>query len=147
MDVASSAACHSRSPRLTVRGPLADGVPQLESTLEMTERGTRCERLGSVGRGEQSEERPFRVARTVEVEGQLTRPVGAAQGIGGLLLQRLGDAAVQARSLRREQVGVDDLSEQRVAEPVGVAGVVHHEQLCVDHGPHRGFELGRRAVR
>ena len=58
------------------------------------------------------------------MEGQLACPVGAAQGIGRLLLQRFGDPAVQAGSLWWEQVRVDDFPEQRVTEAVRAAGVV-----------------------
>ena len=109
----------------------------------MTERGPRRDRLGGIGRGEQRENAPS-LSPQVEVKGEFAGTVRSSQHIGRLLLQCGGDAAVQARSLRREQVGVDDFAEQRVAEAVGL--VVDDQHPCVDHGPHRSFQFGRRQV-
>ena len=134
-----SAACHNRWPRSTVGGALTDRIPQLEGTLEVTERCGRSDRLCRIGGGEQRRERRLDVACTVEVERQLAGTVRSSQHVGRLLLQRCRDAAVQAGSLRWQQVGVHDFAEQRVAEAVGV--VVDDQQPCVDHGPHCGFEV------
>ena len=105
----------------------------------MTERGTRRDRLGRIGRREEGEERALDVAGTVEVEGELARPVRSAEQLGGLLPQRFGDPAVQAGALWWEQVGVDHLPEQRMPKAVGI--VVDDEQPCVDDRPHRSFDL------
>jgi len=55
------------------------------------------------------------------------------------VLKRIGDSAVQAEPLWREQVGVDDLTEQWVPEPVRVAADDH--QLRVGHGPQGDVDL------
>ena len=55
-----SAACHNRWPRSTVGGALADRIPQLEGTLEVTERCGRSDRLCRIGRGEQAPRTPPR---------------------------------------------------------------------------------------
>ncbi len=86
----------------------------------MSERCSGSDRLCRIGRREQRREGRLDVARTVEVERQLTGTVRSSQRIGRLLLQRGRDAAVQAGSLRRQQVGVHDFAEQRVTEAIRV---------------------------
>ena len=61
------------------------------------------------------------------MKGEFACPVRSAQHVSGLLLQRFRDSAVQTRPLRWEQVGVDNFTEERVPEPVGVAGAVDDE--------------------
>ena len=108
-------------------------VPQLEGTFEMAERCRWGDGLGRVGGGEQGGEGSIDVAREIKVKCKLTGPIRSSQRIGWLLGERGRDAAVQAGPLWREEIGVDDLAEQRVPEPVGV--VVDHEQPCVDDRP------------
>ena len=115
-------------------------VPQLEGPLQVAQGGSRGHRLGGVGGGEQRRERAPVITGAVEMDGELTGPVGARQQLGSLLTERVGDALVQASSLRRKQLGIHDLPDQRVPEPVGVRLRVDHEQLGGDHRPQRSLQ-------
>ena len=116
-------------------------VPQLEGSLEVVQGGARRHRLGGVGGGKQRRERRRLIPGPVKVDGELARPVGARQELRILLPQDGGDPLVQASSLRREQVRIHDLPDQRVPDPVRVALRVDHEQLRGDRRPQRSLEL------
>ena len=66
----------------------------------MSECGPGRDGLGRVCRGEQRHECGIVVTGTVEVKSELTCPIGASQAVGGLLLENLGEPAVQPISLR-----------------------------------------------
>ena len=135
-----SAACHRRCPRLTVaeRSPTESHNSKARSRCPNAAPGAIVSAASAAASN--ADERLPAVTGAVEVKGQFAGTVGSSQHIGRLLPQCGGDAAVQPRSLRREQVGVDDLAEQRVAEAVGL--VVDDQQPRVDHGPHRRFQVG-----
>ena len=56
--LASSAACHNRSPRRPPPAGRTDVVPELESPLQMAESGAGSDGLGRVGGGQEGDERP-----------------------------------------------------------------------------------------
>ena len=120
-------------------GGFTGRIPQLERPLEMGECCRRSDRLRRVGGRQQRRERRVGVICAVEMERQLTGTVGSSQRIGCLLLQRGRNAAVQAGPLRGQQVGVHDLTEQWVAEAIGVVG--DDQQSRVDHRSRGGFEF------
>ena len=72
-------------------------------------------------------------ARRAPVDGQL--------GVGAGVADRLGDGAVDRRPLPRQQVGVDGLAHDVVAERERVALAVVDEQVVVDRVAQRGREL------
>ena len=80
----------------------------------------------------------------VQLEGQLPGAIGPRQRVGGLPLEGVGDAPVQAGALRRQEVGVDHLADERVAEAIGPGVVIHHQQVGVHRGADR--RLQRRIV-
>ena len=82
----------------------------------------------------------FGVSGPVEVEGELAGLVGAGEDVGGLFLERVGNATVKAGTLGRQKVGVDDFADERVPESVRVRLGVHHEDLRVDAGSDGGLE-------
>ena len=127
---------------------VAGVVPELEGPLEMGERGAGGDRRRRVRGGERGDKGAFAVAGPVEVEGELAGPVGPAELRGRLLLEGFGDPAMEPCALRREQVGVDDLADEGVTEPVGVGGGVDHDQLRVHRGArHPARWLRRRGRR
>lgn len=76
------------------------------------------------------------------------QPGQALPGGGAVDFERLPGALVEARTLRRGQVGVEHLLDQRVGEPVAPDGWVRHHQHAL---PHRLVEeraqFGRRGAR
>ena len=130
-----------------LRGAVAGVVPELEGPLEMGERGAGGDRRRRVGGGEQGDEGAFAVAGPVEVEGELAGPVGPAELGRRLLLEGFGDAAMEPGALRRQQIGVHDLADEGVTEPVGVGGGVDHDQLRVHRGADRPLRWPRRRGR
>ena len=137
---ASAMSIPARSARV------GDAIPELEHALEVTLR-----RLvgvhalgGEAGRGARAE-------RAAQVVGGLpvARELGGHRGVGRLAqhlrprLDRAGDRRVQGGVLARQQVAVDRLADQRVAEPVLVAGV-DHQHLVRDRLARAVHHLGGR---
>ena len=92
------------------------------------------------GRSQQDGQRSSRLLRSQKVVGQLGVGALRSRGRQGRVgLERLGDSAVQAESLARQQLGVHGLLEQRVPEAVAVR--VHDQGLVLDRGAQPGRPL------
>jgi hypothetical protein len=101
------------------RGRLGHPLPQRQCPLQVAEGlGRGQDRLGLGGRPHRRGQRADQVMTGQTVVGQLGR--GAA-GLGG---QQAGVGGVQPHPLAREQVAVDRLLEQRMAERVAPGGGV-----------------------
>ena len=120
---------------------LGDLVPELERALVVGERlGEGVPRLGRAGRREGRVEGARQVVGRVPVP----RELGQARvvAVGPCLLEAAREGGVQARPLAREQVVVDGLLEQRVAERVVlVAGTrLGHQDVLADGFAQRGVQ-------
>ena len=120
---------------------LGDLVPELERALVVRERLREgVPRLGRAGRCEGRVEGARQVVGRVPVP----RELGQARvvAVGPCLLEAAREGGVQARPLAREQVVVDRLLEQRVAERVVlVAGTgLGHQDVLADGFAQRGVQ-------
>ena len=78
---------------------------------------------------------PIDVLGLVPVVGHMGDPrtrAGGQVGVGG---EGPGVAGVEAGALLEEQLGIGDLAQQGVAEPIGAAVGVEHEELVLDGLP------------
>ena len=121
--------------QLGLCGRVTSGIPQLEGPLEVAQGDARRHRARAASAAASSaHERRRLLPGPIEVEGQLARSIGAREDVRRLLPQDVGDAPVQPSSLRREQLGVDDLTDQRVPEPVAV-GVTGRRRSAARRSP------------
>ena len=113
-------------------GGVGDPVPQAERPVVVAVGlGGRAEALGLAARLGGGGQRSGEVVAGQVVVGEL--------GGGG---EQAGEVGVQAGALARQQVGVDDLLEEGVAE--GVAAAPDAQQPARDDLAHRLLEVGQR---
>ena len=125
----------SSSMRSTPRPGSPVRRPQLERGAQVPQRlveGARV--LGFQAGRDRGPQRPLAVAGGEPVHGQLRVRAGVAD--------RLGHRPVHGRALAREQVRVDRLAHDVVAEEERVALAVVDEQVVVDGVAQRGRQLG-----
>ncbi len=119
-------------------GPLlgvGDALPDLDRALEVAQRlAVGEDALRGLTRLDRGGERARQVVGGVVVHGELGRDAAGRQLAEQprVELERLGDRGVQRRPLARQQVVVDGLADERVAE--GVRAVVAGDQHVAGHG-------------
>ena len=115
------------------------GLPQLERPLEVTNRFRRRRHpLGGQPGLDRRDESSGHVAGPVPVVRDRRGGDGPA---GGLVGELLGDLGMDPPALAGQQLGVDDLLEQGVAEAVALAVGRSLEQVVVDQSPKALVEL------
>ena len=125
-------------------------VPQLERALEVAlGLAEREDALGAEPGRDRRAERARDVVGGVPVACELRRHRGRRNVAEqrGVALERVGQPGVQVAALARQQVAVDRLADQRVAERVGVARGGHQhlvrDRLAQALPQVRGVELGQ----
>jgi hypothetical protein len=116
--------------------------PQLEGLGQVPEGLAGGEHRGRVaGRPDQRGQPAREVVAGQAVPGQLGRQ-GVAVAVGGGLGEQAGVGGVEPGPLAREQVAVDGLLEQGVAEPVALGGRAGHQHLAGDGVTQAPLDLG-----
>ena len=111
----------------------------VERTLQMAVRvGVGVDGVGGVGRADRVLVCLLGEARLGEVDGELARGAGGAR-IGEVrpLLEAQREPLVEAASRAGEQLALDDLAQELVAEPVALAGGVEQQHPAGDRGAQR----------
>ena len=128
---------------------LGDAIPEVDGAPEVAQRvGVGVDGRRRVGGLDGRPERLGEVVGREPVVGELGGRSPALSCAGsvpcGGFGEPVGDGVVQASPLAGQQVGVDDLREQRMAETVGPGPVVHLEHVAGDRLADRLDQLAFR---